>query len=216
MMATDPPDARPAQELKQIDYATPKRLPGVEQMSRRDFALIAFRIIAMLTAYNALMSLVPLGINVVDRGLYPLKESLPMLIMAAFYCGITLFLWLGAARLTTLILWKAQPLSVPPDNLQPVSSLVPELLGAAIAMMGIWMLAFEAIPLLIWDAVAIVFHMHDGGVDAVSRTNGLQLLDAVVKTCVGLYLFVRARKLAFRWSRFKNADLGSHESASAG
>jgi hypothetical protein len=199
------PDVAHSTGVAPIDYAAPTAPTGAEPITRRDIALIAFRIIAMLTGYNALLSLFQFVVSVASRGSFSVSDSVAAAIMFIFYGGIAFGLWIGAAHLTSLVLRVAWPPSTPQVPVASMSSLLAvDMLAAGVALTGIWLLVFDAVPSLVWQGAIVVMQIRGMGIDSISRTPGLQLLGAGAKLLIGVYLFVRARKLAFRWSQYRS------------
>jgi hypothetical protein len=196
---TDPSESKQAEAPQAVSYATSPAVIGIEPITRHDATLIAFRIIALFTAYNSLISLSQVILTVSDRASFSIRDAVGPLIMLAIYSGAALCMWLGAGRLSTFTLRGTYSVPASQDNSQSTSELTRDLLAAGIALTGIWLLIFDAIPLLIWNGIALVFQIRDAGADAVSHTTWLQIVNAVVKAGIGFFLFARSRRLAYRW-----------------
>jgi hypothetical protein len=196
------PEANIDTTVQPVSYArlTPA---GMESITRRDATLIALRIIALYTAYNALLSLMQVSVGLASRGNTPLSVYLPDVFMLIFYGGIGLGLWFGAARITLLILRGLHPVATDVPEPQTSSALAVESVAVGIALIGIWMLAFNGIPFLFLNGAAALIQAREMGTDSISTTAGLQILNGLVRCAVGLFLFIRARRLATSWSQFR-------------
>lgn len=164
-----------------------------------DAAMVVIRLIAL---YEGLLGLTSIFGFILqhwarfgDLGSIDLQDLIPIVI----YVSVFVVLWLGAWPLSAWICRvKPAPVDASPDvgELQRT-----DLLAIGVALMGIWMLAFWAIPSLTQDLVTIVGTVHLRGADAISQSDVAVIVLQGVRVIVGLYLIKRSRRIAARWAK---------------
>ena len=199
-MESDSPTPTRPESSASINYAASPAAIGVEAITRHDVALVAFRLIALLTAYNGLLSLFQLSVALLNRDVSSYRDLLAPAILLFIYGGVASGLWMGAGRLSDFLLRGTHSVPASQEEVQSNAELARHLLAAGIALAGIYLLVFDAIPLLIWNGAAAFFQFRDAG--TLTRTAGLQVLDAIVKFVIGIFLVLRAARIARRWAQY--------------
>ena len=199
--ASEQPVLRPDYESAPLARSDARKLDS--PLTRRDAALLAIRLVAL---YEGLLGLgTVLGFIARYWGSFSELRGIDLqdLLPAAIYWSCFLGFWFGAWKLSAWICrLKPDVLKAAPDVGEVQRT---DLFAIGIALMGVWMLAFWAIPSLTQDMFSIVFAMRERGAESITHRDITIIMLQFVRIGVGLFLIVRSRRLAARWSKLAAA-----------